>query len=214
LVKYGIAMLYPKSSFQHSKEDFDFRYTIINKKFLNYRKRSVNSKIKNVLVIQGGADTYCFIPKIINILKKNQENYNYHIVLGPSFKCWDKLKTSCNNVKNFKILKNVKDMGKLMNDMDIAISAAGMTGLELACIGIPTIFITAEKFELETSKLLEKQGFGKNLGFGGSFEKSKLNRILNSMNVEFDKRQKMNKVGKRIINGKGTENLIKLIDSL
>lgn len=36
-----------------------------------------------------------------------------------------------------------------------------MTGLELAYIGIPTIFITAEKFELETAKLLEKHGFGK-----------------------------------------------------
>ena len=101
-----------------------------------------------------------------------------------------------------------------MKDMDMAISAAGMTGLELACVGVPTIFITAEKFELETSKLLEKKGFGKNLGFGGNFGKNKLNKVLNEFNVDLEKRKKMNKIGKKIIDGKGIENLVRFIDSL
>lgn len=53
LIKYGIAILYPKSAFQHSSEKFDFKYTTIRRDFLKYKRRNIHRKVENVLVVQG-----------------------------------------------------------------------------------------------------------------------------------------------------------------
>jgi len=214
LIKYGIPILYPKSSFKHNNEKFDFRYTIINKKFRNYRKNQINKKVNNILIIQGGADTHCFIPKIINALKKNEQNFKYFIILGPSFKCWNKLKKVIEDRMDLKILKNVKNIEKVMSKMDLAISATGMTGLELCYIGVPSIFISAEKFELETAECLERQSFGKNLGFGRNFTKDILNRELENLAKDFQLRKKMNKIGRKLIDGRGLYRITEFINNL
>lgn len=52
------------------------------------------------------------------------------------------------------------------------------------------------------------------MGFGRDFKQDKLNIVLNRLDMDFNKRQIMNKIGKKIITGNGIHNLAKFVDSL
>ena len=97
-------------------------------------------------------------------------------------------------IKTIKILQNVKDMSKIMMGHDIAITAGGITLLELAGLGIPSIIICGEKFETETATYFSKNGFGLNLGFGKNITKKKIreatNELINNYQLINDKKIK------------------------
>lgn len=101
-----------------------------------------------------------------------------------------------------------------MNNHDLAISAAGMTLLELAFLGIPTVIVCAEKFEQETARIIQKQGFGLNLGFSKNPNKEKLQKSLMLLYDDYQLRSKMSKNGKKIVDNNGTKRTIKYIKLL
>ena len=59
-------------------------------------------------------------------------------------------------------------------NIDLALTAGGITLLELACVGVPCLIICGKKFEIETANLLEKNNFGINLGFGKNLSLTKI----------------------------------------
>ena len=90
----------------------------------------------------------------------------------------------------------------------------GMTLLELACVGIPSLIICGERFEIETAKLLEKYGFGKNLGFGKNVSTKKLNSEISAIINDFNTRKSMKLCGQKLIDGNGVFRAKKLVQSL
>ena len=100
-----------------------------------------------------------------------------------------------------------------MKKSDIAVTAGGNTLLELAFLGIPSLIVCAEKFEVETAKLMQKSGFGKNLGFGRDVSKNKISSNLNRLIKNFELRQKMNICGPKIIDGNGVSRIIDIIEN-
>lgn len=214
LFHYGINYMYPKTGISNNSYS-GFQYSIINENFLNYTKKKILKNAKSILVLQGGADTYCFTPKIIKALNEINSNFRISVVLGPSFKCWSKLNYVLKKCRNpVKIYHNVKNMAPIMKQADLAITAAGHTLLELAHLGIPSLVICAEEFENETANLMEKNGFGKNLGFGRKVTTSKIKSNVNNILADYDTRKKMNKIGSSLIDGKGTERIAKILQTL
>ena len=99
-----------------------------------------------------------------------------------------------------------------MRKSDLAITAAGNTLLELAHLGVPSLIICAEKFELETANLLQRQGFGKNLGFGKNIKSAKIfSELIDIMN-NYQLRKNMNIIGPKLVDGKGTSRIIKILN--
>ena len=94
-------------------------------------------------------------------------------------------------------------MSGILKNYDLAITAGGMTLLELACVGIPSLIICGERFEIETAKLLEKYGFGKNLGFGKNVSTKKLNSEISAIINDFNTRKSMKLCGQKLIDGNG-----------
>ena len=174
LIDLGLNILYPKSGTCNNCIS-SFNYAIIDNQFHRYRKKTISKKIKSILILQGGADTYCFIPKIIKSISTIDQNFKINVVIGPSFNCWQKLNKILKSTKKpVKIYQNTKNIASIMIKSDLAITAAGNTLLELSYLGIPSLVICAEKFELETANLLQKQGFGINAGFGKNLTNSKI----------------------------------------
>ena len=208
-------MLYSKSGSKSKKNYSGFKYSIINNDFYNFNPISINKKINSILILQGGSDTHCFIPKIIDALNLIDLPFSLTVVTGPSFQCWTELNKSIKqNKKNITILKNVKNMASIMSKSDFAISAGGITLLELTHLGIPTIVVCAEKFENETANTLEKLGFGKNLGFGKSISKNFIAKNTLELITNTSSRKSMNSIGPKIIDSKSTSRIVKIIDSL
>lgn len=213
LMDYGINILYPKTGIKTKHSSLN--YAILNNNFVKTSKINIQKKINRVLVIQGGADTHCFIPKIIEACINTKYDFKIEIIIGPSFKCWKKLNSLL--IENKKIVKlnyNITNMAKVMIKSDIVITAAGNTLLECANLGIPSIIISAEKFEIETAKMLEKLGFGISLGYGKHISKTKISSNLLNLINNFDQRKKMNQKGPNLIDGKGKLRILKLVNQI
>jgi len=193
-----------------SKSFAGLQYTILNN---NFKKRKVITKnVSSILVLQGGSDTYCLIPRIIDAINLIDGNFYITVVVGPSFKCWKKLHSAKNrSTKLLKILSNVKNMSSIMLKNDLVITGGGMTLLELSYCGIPSIIICGQKIEEETANLLQKKGFGINLGFNPKISKSTISQTTNQLILDYPLRKKMNNVGKKLLDNKGTDRVVTII---
>ena len=103
-------------------------------------------------------------------------------------------------------------MAAIMHKTDLAISAGGITLLELCRMGIPTIVVCGETFENETATILQKQGFGINLGFGKQLSEQKILNSTNELISNYKLRVSMNKASKSIIDDLGSNRVIDLLD--
>lgn len=213
LISYGINILYPKSGISKTSYS-DLNFAILNEKFIQTKKKIIKKKVQSILVLQGGADTYCFTPKIINAIYELDSKIQISVVLGPSFKCWPKLNQVLKKIpKPIHVYHNAKNMAPIMKKADLAVTAAGNTLLELAHLGIPSLIVCAEKFEIETAKLLEQNGFGINIGFGGNLTSRKLHFHLIRIIRDYNLRKKMNRIGPKLVDGKGASRIDEIIQT-
>ena len=212
-IKHGITMLYPYSAF--SSQNTTLKYTIIDKKFRKNKISNLRKTVKKIIILQGGSDTYCFTPNIVKSFNSVPFDVQLTVITGPSFNCWKQLNDSINSsTKKIRVLHNVKNMPGILKNYDLAITAGGMTLLELACVGLPSLIICGERFEIETAKLLEKYGFGKNLGFGKNVSTKKLNSEISAIINDFNTRKSMKLCGQNLIDGNGVFRAKKLVQSL
>jgi UDP-2,4-diacetamido-2,4,6-trideoxy-beta-L-altropyranose hydrolase len=208
LVPFGVNILYPKSGSQ--KNFSGLKYAILNKNFKKFKK--INKSVNSIIILQGGSDTDCFIPKIITALDESQHSFKITAIVGPSFTCWSELKIAQKNCnRSLNILKNISDMYNEMPKHDVAITAGGMTALELCKCGIPCLFLGSEKQEEETATLLEKYGFGLNLRFSKKFPKNQLLVQINYLIKNYNLRKSMNKTASKLIDGNGSIRVADLI---
>jgi len=186
---------------------------IFQKKHLLAKR--IHKKIKNLLVVQGGCDTHGFIPKIAKALYGVDPQLRINIVLGPYFSHAQKLDdVLCNAPRKFNIISKCNDLSGLMMEADIAISAAGNTLFELACLGVPTIVICSEKFEEITAKILEARGVCINLGFGLNLDEQDIAIVLEKLIADYKLRFSLSRSGKRLIDGAGIKRIANRIEKL
>jgi spore coat polysaccharide biosynthesis predicted glycosyltransferase SpsG len=192
----------------------DPAYVALRKEFIEANKisKTIKERVGIILITQGGADTYGFIPKIAGALSGIEKDCRIDIVIGPAFKHHQKLKEAIDKSKrNYNIIYNATNMGELMQRSDMAVTAGGNTLFELACVGVPSIVICGEEFEEETAEAMEKYGFTENLGFGGRVSPERIAERVKLLMADKNRRAEMSRRGQEIIDGRGAERIIKLI---
>ena len=213
LIDYGINFLYPSSKIKNSFSGFE--YSILKKEFSKGKKFTPKKSVKSILILQGGSDTYCFIPKIILALNRINSSFKITVVTGASFECGTTLKKILlKNTKQIQILHNISNMYDVMKNHDLAVTAAGNTLLELACIGVPSVIVCGERFEIETAKIMEKNHFGINLGFGKDVSIKKISNEVNNLILNYNLRLKMSSNGKKLVDGNGSKRIVSLLEDI
>lgn len=168
-------------------------YIILRKEFWNIPEKKISKKVKNVLITFGGMNNYDLANKIADFLK---EKFNIKIYIVDS--------------KNNKL--SAEEMLNLMLESDVCISGGGQTINELARVGVPTIGLCLaenQKFNLMGWKSL---GFIEDVCWDNEDE-SLIEKIYNSFNrlLSYQKRKKLNKIGRSFVDGQGAKNIIKKI---
>lgn len=213
LIDYGINFLYPSSKIKNSFSGFE--YSILKKEFSKGKKFTPKKSVKSIIILQGGSDTYCFIPKIILALNRINSSFKITVVTGASFECNMTLKKALlKNTKPIQILHNVSNMHDVMKNHDLAITAAGNTLLELACIGVPSVIVCGERFEIETAKILERYHFGINLGFGKNISIKKISHEVNNLILNYNLRLSMSSNGKKLVDGNGSKRIVSILEDI
>ena len=172
----------------------------------------IREKVENILVTQGGSDTYGFTPKIVKSLYDIPQDINIDVVLGPNFAHFTELnRVLKESPRTFNLVKAKNDLSELMVESDIAISAGGNTLFELACLGVPVIVLCGELFEVETANRLQKEGFGINLGFGKNVDEKDISKSVLKLINNTPLRSKMSARGKKLIDGSGSQRMVETI---
>lgn len=209
----GIHSIFSPKKYKAKRVYNDIKFSAIRKEFVNARKKfRVHKKVKSIIVLQGGSDTKCVSPKIIQAIDKIKKPIKLTLILGPSFECKKELQRIVKNI-HLKI-KILKDVNKIFDEMikhDIAITAGGITMIELMAIGIPSVVIYGDKHELEIVKFAHRKKAIINFGYGPYLSKKLITKKLESVLRDYNLRKLLNTNSKKIVDGKGVDRVVQLI---
>ena len=163
-----------------------------------------------VLVSQGGADTFGQLPKIVDALLPIAQ-LQLHVVAGMAFRHQDELEEAHRGSQRVTVHHDVRDMAGLMQRCDIAVSGGGMTLFELADVGVPTIAMTAEPVELETIARFDKRDLIVNLGLSDPFPRQNLKEAAAELLADKPRRQELGRRARKAVQGRGIERAVDYI---
>jgi spore coat polysaccharide biosynthesis predicted glycosyltransferase SpsG len=209
LANLRINPLYPTGGARTS-----FRYLMLRSEFqkLHQISRTTPDRVSRLLVMQGGADTHGFLPKIAGALHGIKETFDTTIVVGPAFRHQAELSRAIDSgARAINVVRTPTDLPQRMLNSDLAITAAGLTMFELACVGTPSLVICAEPFEVATAQRLEKRGAVKSLGFGRDVSEAAIARAIAQLLKDKQQRTLMARAGKRAVDGRGAVRIVELI---
>lgn len=187
------------------------KYMILRKGFEKAnRKKEINNKVKSVLVMFGGTDPKEFIIKVASALKNIYNEVQVNLVIGSGFSYNNKFKRALSKMdKKFNLLFNPPNIIEIMENTDIAITAAGVVLYELATLGVPSLVIPQAKHQENIARAFE--GFGAGINLGKSPNSKLIYKKFTILVKNRLLRERLSKNGKKLVDGMGTQRVIKLI---
>ncbi len=169
--------------------------------FNKKRRKKIFKKKFNIFISQGGTDSMKNINNIINTIDFKNSKINKVFVKIPKANY-----LKFNNKKLIKI-QNLKNLFKILNNTDIAISACGNFSYEISFFQIPSIYISGIKDEIKRGKILSRKGFGK------FFKIRNINKIKTELDLLMKNKTYYNKLvnKKSFFNHNGLLNIEKKI---
>lgn len=182
------------------------KYIMLREEFRNLPPKNIKPKACNIMLTVGGADPFHLTDKILSWTK--DLDYNFHVVVGPSFQDGEQLKSYENN--KIKLYYNA-DMHNIMEKCDMAISACGSTLYELAACGVPTIGIVIADNQLGIGEKLNNMGIIKNLGWYDKIDKENFITNINKFISDYELRKTISQRASNLVDGKGVQRIAKIL---
>lgn len=115
------------------------RYAPIRGEFRKHQKTAINERIKDVLFLSGGSDIGHITLRFMQEIKERTESSDYVFYIAIGAMCSDKeqIYDMSEGMSNIRIYENYDKMWELMSDVDFAITAGGVTLMELCACGTP-----------------------------------------------------------------------------
>ena len=164
--------------------------------------------VKHILVSAGGADPEKVTERILESICPKYPDAVFHFIVGALNPRIDIIHSLAGN--NVVLHLNEHNMSGLMQNCDIAISAAGTTLYELCAIGIPTITFTLADNQLIAAEQFDKQGImlcagdcRNDEGFIGRIEE-----LLDELRNDDALRKKLSEKMRKQIDGLGADRIV------
>ncbi|MBW2029640.1 MAG: UDP-2,4-diacetamido-2,4,6-trideoxy-beta-L-altropyranose hydrolase [Deltaproteobacteria bacterium] len=188
------------------------KYALLREEFVKWRgwRRQTSRVAKRVLVTLGGADPDNVTLKVIRALQMvERSDVKAIIVVGLANTHLDDLRSAAeNSMVSIELRENVKDMPELMAWADVCIAAGGITSLEIAFMGLPSIFITLAENQKRVTESVTERGIGLSLGYHGAMSPDRIRDSLFLVLNNYDLRFSMCEKGKELVDGLGTERVL------
>lgn len=220
LINYNI---YAKPSLYEGMGDANTEF-LLGMKYIPLREEfqkvsyEVKPQVHKVLITTGGSDKYNLAGQILESVLQEPvtADLQYHVVSGVFNTNLPMLERLEREHANVRIHKNVQKMSALMQECDIALSAAGSTMYELCAVGVPTLcFSFVDNQEPMVEGFLKEEM----VCYGGHFlEKkealfSELTEKIKELVSDADERCRISSLGKTKIDGLGAERIARSISS-
>jgi UDP-2,4-diacetamido-2,4,6-trideoxy-beta-L-altropyranose hydrolase len=185
-------------------------YVIINKKFINVKKKYHNNTI---IISCGGSDKKNITLKLVRSLKKQVFSFNVKIVLGEFYDKIELLEKELHTDKRFEILQCPKNFDKIMKNADIGIITYGVTLFESAGAKLPTLVISHNLENNHSAKVMSKYKWFQYLG---KYDQIDYDQITKKVILLFNDKSmiKIMSQANKIIDGEGPKRVCQKILSL
>ena len=124
----------------------------------NSRKHTNFAGTPHILITFGGEDPKNHSLQILNRFSRFLEGYHLDVVIGPSHPSPQSLNAIASQKDNVRLFSNLSNLSDLAAAAEMAITAAGLTSLELSSAGIPTAVVAIEPHQLDFMCCLVEQG--------------------------------------------------------
>lgn len=186
-------------------------YYIVPKLFLLCEPIGIKERVENVLVTFGGADPMNYTDIILELARQDKyQDIHFTFVIGRAKKNFEALLQVKQD--NIEMLYDIDNMPEVMSRCDIAFSARGRTGYELAVLGIPTISIAQNDREERHNFMSDKNGY---LYIGYDPDKKTMEQALDKL-VFADKAERTSLQKKMLSHDlrSGRKHIMNIIDNL
>jgi len=189
------------------------RYALLREEFVHQSgrcilqgaRRKISKKVRNILVTLGGSDFFNLMPKILDALDKLQADFNITVIIGSFFINISEIeKTIMKMNKRVNIVCNPPQMANLMLSSDLAIAGGGTTLYELAATGTPALAFCLADNQYKNVKGMAKFGTLINMGWGNKWQEERIYKEINKLISNYPLREKMSKLGQKLVDGRGS----------
>lgn len=119
---------------------------------------------------------------------------------------------SCLSGTDFEVVENAQDMPGLMAGADLAVSAAGTTLYELACVGVPMVAAPIVDNQVGNAKGIADLGLGRSLKRIG-WTADDVRRAVSDLARSYDARCAVSAKGRELIDGRGARRIYDAVKS-
>lgn len=173
------------------------------------RTAEISAEVDHVLVLFGGTDPAELADKSLKALEAIGFQGKVSCVRGLGAQ-----DLAADYKLDLEILRDVKNMGELMANSDLALSSAGRTISELMSIGVPTICLCQNQKELSHTHASIQNGV-LNLGLGSSVKDQQLQEKLSELISDFEERKHLHQKMLSATNNRSNAVVVKkIIESL
>lgn len=196
---------------------YGFEYLILRDEFSLYREKvtykpMAKDRLK-VLFMMGGSDPANLTVKALKDIQKIGKNLDINIITGLGYRYQAELEMCIKESRHKVFLHtdvNADELLNLMIQADIGVAHYGITGLEMACIGLPIVAIAHNSEEFNENRLVE-YGFCIDAGLCDNLKdgdiSSCVNILLNNKNIC----EQLSKKGMDSVDGKGLGRVTELM---
>lgn len=171
-------------------------------------------RVENILITLGGSDQYNLSVKIAKALAECTD-CRLHVVCGPFNRNRDELVRLAEHADRIVLHENVKEMWKLMEACDLAVSAAGSTMCELATAEVPAITFSFVDNQQKIAEAFDEKQAAVSVGhYDATDEETFINRIKEAAVklIEDDKlRGFIRENARNLVDGAGAERIAEAI---
>ena len=197
------------------------KYFVLPRIFLKARPAVIrkNAGIRKnpgrLLISMGGSDPKNITLKVLSALNKAKIKIQLTIILGGFSKITD---TMVNDVMDnykgrFSIIRDCKNMARVISQSDMAIIGSGLMKYETASLGLPSIVISLDPYHSSIMDDFVRYNCVEHLGHADIVKDSQIAEAAINLLNDFEKRKRMSDAGKAMIDGCGVERIFSKVTS-
>lgn len=170
-------------------------------------RRSVPVRVRRIIVGFGGTDPSGWTMTAVDILKAAAPaSVSIHVLSGKPLP-----KSPMHGDVRVMIHAAVKDPAALLHRSDLAVIGGGTMMIEAACLGLPALVIPRTPEERVFAQQFTRAGAVRILPSRTTFPVAALRRAVAGLVDDRQARMRMQRAGRRLVDGRGAERVARLI---
>ena len=181
------------------------QYALIRRDVVDRRppRRPIADRARRVMVTLGGSDPRGQTDKVLQGLRSlRMHDLDVRVVVGPGT-----TEVAPADGPSITVLRD-PDVAAVMAWADLAISAAGSTCWELACIGVPALVIVVAENQRAVAAAVEEAGLARSLGWWEALTAEAIGAAVEAVAVDAESRRAMSEHGRALVDGRGAERVL------